>query len=237
MSHTDHDKDSLINKVRICYHNRWITFFTIIFSSLVTIIFWIFFFHTSLAAEFSTYMGIHDGYFLQHPHAKMDKATLQKIGELVSKGTLLSLDDLWSFQGTFYQTIITVLIALNAILGGFAFFMIKQSSNAKAREEATEEVKRYIESKSFDKEVKDITNTKVELIVNEKIGALQIDLASQIDFISTLAVEIESIKSKNDRITQLDNEFLEIKRHIALLASAVSQLDKSEDDGASLTLK
>ncbi|ENB7194860.1 hydrolase [Enterobacter bugandensis] len=237
MSHPHSSGSNASDKTRVCYHSRWVTFLSILFSSVATIVIWVLFFQTSLSAGFSSYLGIHNEYFLQHPHAKMDGSTLQKIGELVANGTLLSLDDLWSFQGTFYQTIITVLIALNAILGGFAFFMIKQSSNAKAREEATEEVKRYIESKSFDKEVKDITNTKVEHTVNDKIGSLQLDLASQIEFISTLTAEFESEKNKSDKITFLENELLEMKRHISLLATVIAQLDKSEDDDSSLILK
>ena len=237
MSHTHPGEGDSSGKTKICYHSRWITFLSILFSSVATVIVWVLFFQTALSAGFSSYLGIHTEYFLQHPHAQMDSTTLQKIGEMATNGTLLSLDDLWSFQGTFYQTIITVLIALNAILGGFAFFMIKQSSNAKAREEATEEVKRYIESKSFDKEVRDIINLKIASSVNEKIGALQIDLASQIDLISAFATEIEEIKNKSDKIEQLENDFKDIKRHIAFLASAVSQLDKSEDNDSSLTLK
>jgi hypothetical protein len=237
MSHTHSLGNSIADNPRICYHSRWVTFFSILFSSLATIAIWVLFFQISLSSGFTTYLGIHGEYFLQHPHAKMDSATLQRIGELASNGTLLSLDDLWSFQGTFYQTIITVLIASNAILGGFAFFMVKQSSNAKAREEAVAEVKRYIDSKSFDKEVKDITNAKVVLTVNEKIGALQMDLTSQIDFISALTTEIEYIKDKESNIEQLKAECLEMKRHISLLASVVSQLDKSEDNDSSLTLR
>jgi len=167
----------------------------------------------------------------------MDALTLHNIGELVSNGTLLSLDDLWSFQGTFYQTIITVLIALNAILGGFAFFMVKQSSNAKAREEAILEVKNYIESKSFDREVKDITNTKVELTVNQKIGALQLDLTSQIEIVSNLISDMEEVRKREELVKMLEGECAEMKRHISILAQALSQRDVSESDGSSLTLK
>lgn len=237
MSHTHTSENSSTGRKIICYHSNWVTFFSILFSSMATIAIWILLFQTSLSAGFSSYLGIQNEYFLQHPHAKMDSVTLQKIGELVSNGTLLSLDDLWSFQGTFYQTIITVLIALNAILGGFAFFMIKQSSNAKAREEAILEVKNYIDSKSFDREVKEITNSKVELTVTQKIGALQLDLTSQIEFISALTGEIKDIKNKNEKIDRLETEYSEIKRHISLLASIISQQDTSENDGSSLTLR
>jgi len=174
---------------------------------------------------------------LQHPNAQMDALTLHNIGELVSNGTLLSLDDLWSFQGTFYQTIITVLIALNAILGGFAFFMVKQSSNAKAREEAILEVKNYIESKSFDREVKEITNAKVELTINQKIGALQLDLTSQIDTVGGLISEVEELRKRDGKVKQLELECAEMKRYISILSHEISRRDNSENDGSSLTLE
>lgn len=222
---------------KICYHSRWITFISILFSSLATIVIWLLIFQFSLCVDFSTYLGIHNEYFLQNPKAEMSATTLQKIGELVSNRTLLSLDDLWSFQGSFYQTIITVLIALNAILGAFAFFMIKQSSNAKAREEAIVEVKRYIGSKNFYKEVEELTNRKVESIVNDKIGSLQFDLNAQIEYISGIASEIENKKNDSKKLLIIESEVMDIKRHLSLLASTLSQLDKSEDDNSSLVLK
>ncbi|MBE0762492.1 transmembrane HD family hydrolase, partial [Escherichia coli] len=50
---------------------------------------------------------------LKKPDVISDPKTLQNIGKMVTDGTLLSLDDFWSFQSNLYQTIITVLIALN----------------------------------------------------------------------------------------------------------------------------
>ncbi len=236
MSHTHLVEDNSPNNTKICYHSTWITCLSIAFSSIATIVVWVLVFQISLSAGFSSYFGIKTEYFLQHPHAQMDALTLHNIGELVSNGTLLSLDDLWSFQGTFYQTIITVLIALNAILGGFAFFMVKQSSNAKAREEAILEVQNYIESKSFDREVKEITNAKVESTVNQKIGALQLDLTSQIDTIGSLISEVEELRKRDERVKQLELECAEMKRHISILSHEISLRDNSENDGSSLTL-
>ncbi|MBK0091359.1 hydrolase [Erwinia sp. S59] len=237
MSETAPVENCSSQSTNICYHSKRITFLSILFSSIATLVVWILLFQSSLTSGFFTYLGIKNEYFLQHPHAQMDALTLHNIGELVSSGTLLSLDDLWSFQGTFYQTIITVLIALNAILGGFAFFMVKQSSNAKAREEAILEVKNYIESKSFDREVKEITNVKVESTINQKIGALQLDLTSQIDSIGGLISEIEGLRKKDEKINQLELECEEMKRHISVLAFEISRRDASENDGSSLILE
>lgn len=237
MSHQHTVENGSPNSTKICYHSKWVTFFSILFSSLATLVIWILLFQTSFSSGFASYFGIQSEYFLQHPHAPMDALTLHNIGELVSNGTLLSLDDLWSFQGTFYQTIITVLIALNAILGGFAFFMVKQSSNARAREEAILEVKNYIESKSFDREVKDITNSKVELVINQKVEALQLDFTSQLEVLGGLIAEVRENRKKDEKINKLETEYAEMKRHMSLLAQAVSQRDTSESDGSSLTLK
>jgi hypothetical protein len=222
---------------KICYHSKIITFLSIAFASVATFVAWIFFFQLSMSSGFSSYFSINNEYFLKHPGTTLDSHALQSIGEMVANGSLLSLDDLWSFQGTFYQTIITVLIALNAILCGFAFFMVKQSSNAKAREEAILEVKNYIESKSFDREVKDITNNKVELTINQKIGDLQFDLTSQLEVISHLVDDVKDFEKKDSRVEALEIECAEMKKHISLLASIISKQDTSENDGSSLTLK
>ncbi|HGK7544216.1 TPA: transmembrane HD family hydrolase, partial [Klebsiella pneumoniae] len=85
---------------------------------------------------------------------------------MVTDGTLLSLDDFWSFQSNLYQTIITVLIALNGIVAAFSFLIIKNSSTAKAKEEARDiavvEVNQYVESSKFEKEIKKILYEKIE---------------------------------------------------------------------------
>ncbi|MET1496069.1 hydrolase, partial [Yersinia enterocolitica] len=188
-------------RVRICYHNRWITACSILFSSVATIFAWVLVLQLTMKQGFLSYIGLSSQYFLKQPNSLKDPLTLHHIGELVANGTILSLDDLWSFQSSFYQTIITVLIAINAILGAFAFFMIKHSSNAKAREEAILEVKSYVESRSFDKEVKGI--------IYKKIEAVQLDMNSQIQLVEEMIANFEDVNSRIEtmdlRIVELEN--------------------------------
>ena len=56
------------------------------------------------------YTGYAESFILKNPNAEVDLFTLHTLGQLVMDGTLMSLDDLWSFQSSFYQTIISVLI-------------------------------------------------------------------------------------------------------------------------------
>ncbi|MCV5639873.1 hypothetical protein OFN49_33835, partial [Escherichia coli] len=68
-----------------------------------------------------------------------DSAQSEHLLELISNGTILSLDNLWTMQTGLYQTIITVLIAINAILCALSFVLIRNSTNSVAREEARKE--------------------------------------------------------------------------------------------------
>lgn len=123
-------------KTKLCHHSKWITFLSIVFCTLVTSFFWLFIFYLILRPSFYSYIGFADNFVLKKPDVISDPKTLQNIGKMVTDGTLLSLDDFWSFQSNLYQTIITVLIALNGIVAAFSFLIIKNSSTAKAKEEA-----------------------------------------------------------------------------------------------------
>ncbi|ASY78311.1 transmembrane HD family hydrolase [Pectobacterium polaris] len=146
---------------------------------------------------------------------------------MVKNGTLLSLDDFWSFQSNLYQTIITVLIALNAIIAAFSFFIIKNSSIENAREEArneaVSEVRRYIESIVFNNEIKSI--------LDEKIKSLQLDLASQIETVDELILTCNV-----GEINKLSIDYSELRRQLKVLAERVSELDKDETDGKELII-
>ncbi|OVZ83927.1 hypothetical protein CBW52_01545 [Yersinia kristensenii] len=163
---------------------------------------------------------------------------------MVTNGTLLSLDDFWSFQSNLYQTIITFLIALNGVIAAFSFFIIKTSSNAKAREEAraeaSNELKKYLESTRFVDEVKRVVRNKVEANLSEIVRSFQFDLeektadiAEQIDAIALLR---KDLKLDIDTIERINREHEDFKRYIAILAKSLSLVDRTEDAGADLTL-
>ncbi|EEW1036315.1 transmembrane HD family hydrolase [Escherichia coli] len=148
---------------------------------------------------------------------------------MVTDGTLLSLDDFWSFQSNLYQTIITVLIALNGIVAAFSFLIIKNSSTAKAKEEARDiavvEVNQYVESSKFEKEIK--------AILYEKIEPVQFDLLAQISSIDDIKL---SQQEHNQSFEKLEQELDGLKRNLKLIAESISLKDTSDEDGGNFIL-
>ncbi|AVX36653.1 hydrolase [Yersinia massiliensis] len=224
-------------RIKICYHNRWITVCSILFSSVATFFCWVFVLQLTMKHGFLSYLGLSNQYFLKEPNSLKDPLMLHHIGELVANGTILSLDDLWSFQSSFYQTIITVLIAINAILGAFAFFMVKHSSNAMAREEAIIEVNAHMDSIKFDKSVKAVIEDKVERKINEKIASTQFDLNEQIETISEIAGDISELRTLSEKVDAIAKENSELKRYINVLAKNIALKDTVDNDGGSFVLK
>ncbi|CQH25044.1 hypothetical protein [Yersinia enterocolitica] len=233
-------QDSTVNK----YHSIKVTFLTITFCSIATILIWLVVLHSVLEPSFFKNLGFAKDYVLKKPDQQFDPVMMHNIGEMVTNGTLLSLDDFWSFQSNLYQTIITFLIALNGVIAAFSFFIIKTSSNAKAREEAraeaSNELKKYLESTRFVDEVKRVVRNKVEANLSEIVGSFQFDLeektadiAEQIDAIALLR---KDLKLDIDTIERINREHEDFKRYIAILAKSLSLVDRTEDAGADLTL-
>lgn len=233
-------KDSKVST----FHSRSVTWITVAFCSVATVLVWLMVLHFILESNFFKNIAFAKDYVLKKPDQQFDPAMMHNIGEMVANGTLLSLDDFWSFQSSLYQTIITVLIALNGIIAAFSFFIIKTSSNAKAREEARaearDELKKYLESTRFVDEVKRVVRNKVEANLSEIVRSFQFDLeektadiAEQIDAIALIR---KDLKIDIDTIERINREHEDFKRYIAILAKNVSLADRTEDIGADLTL-
>lgn len=71
-------------RVRICYHNRWITACSILFSSVATIFAWVLVLQLTMKQGFLSYIGLSSQYFLKQPNSLKDPLTLHHIGELVA---------------------------------------------------------------------------------------------------------------------------------------------------------
>lgn len=245
----DNDKEPILvsaaqdSKVNT-YHSRSVTCITVAFCSVATILVWLVVLHLVLEPNFFKNIAFAKDYVLKKPDQQFDPAMMHNIGEMVANGTLLSLDDFWSFQSSLYQTIITVLIALNGVIAAFSFFIIKTSSNAKAREEARvearDELNKYLESTRFVDEVKRVVRNKVEANLSEIVRSFQFDLeektadiAEQIDAIELIRTDL---KIDIDTMERINREHEDFKRYIAILAKNVSLADVTEDIGADLTL-
>lgn len=174
---------------------------------------------------FLKYTNLADAVVLNYPDKVQDPHTLYTIGQLVTNGTLMSLDDLWSFQSSFYQTIITFLIAINGIIGALAFVFIKSSSNDKAQEAAIAHSKTYIASADF--------KERVGNAVDDRISGVQYDFQNATD---ELWKAKQMIEEKNDEIERLAREQQELRRHVSIISKTLATFDRDEEQGGDLEI-
>jgi len=206
----------------------------IICTSLITVTFaiiglWWALQHFS-APSILKYTGYADSFVIKKPNAEVDLFTLHMLGELVMNGTLMSIDDLWSFQSSFYQTIVSVLIAINAILAVFAFVFVKISSHDKAVDSAIEHTQKYIDSLEFKQDV----NKASESILEETKNGFE---STAEEFSKNSDLLFASNQDHLDKITYMEKEQAEMKRQLHIMASKIAENDKSEKDGQTLELR
>ncbi len=150
---------------------------------------------------------------------KIDNFTTSyMIGQLAKNGTVMSLDDLWEFQSSFYQTFITFLIAINGLIAAFSVIYIKSTS-----EEKVEEIsKRHFDGELFKYKLEE----KVASYASEKFGQTQEELNNSLG-------EVDKIF---ERLQRIENEFDAIRQQIKHTSNRVAMLDSSEMDGGELLL-
>lgn len=171
-------------------------------------------------------LGFISKFFLLHPQELNKSEHLNTILPLISNGTIMSINDLWNFQNSLYQTIITVLIGLNAALATLSFFMIRNSSGNAAREEAIKEVERHIASQAF--------NDRVKKIIHKKLKSTEIDFNHLQDLLSEITDttslhkdEIASIKTSQNKF---NNDVDGINKQINIIAGKIAEDDNEEDN-------
>ncbi len=198
----------------------------VILVTATTLFFWLLILQCLSNPTFLKYTNLADSVFLTSQHKVNDPYTLYTVGKLAQSGMLMSLEDLWSFQSAFYQTIVTFLIAINGIIGALAFVFIKSSSNDKAQEAAIGHSKTYIGSADFAE--------RVSHAVDERITGVQYDYQAALEELYKAKLTIEE---KNMEIERLAREQTEIRRHLRIVSRAVSEADKTEQDGGDLMLE
>lgn len=117
-----------------------------------------------------------------------------------------SLTDLWKYQASLYELIISVLIGINAVTAILAFIYVHGK--------ADEIVNDYIRSDEF----------------NRNLEKAYVDFAPELlDSVTKLENTISEIESMKN---ELDNQ----KKNIAIIAHHISQLDNSEEFASNQTL-
>lgn len=118
----------------------------------------------------------------------------------------IDLFQLWGYQTSLYEVIITTLIGINAVTAILAFVYM----HGKAKEEAEEKVKEYLEGAEFEK----------------------IWMKKNADF----SPELESFEEATRTINQLSNEVDDLQRQIRMLSRKIANMDTSEEELANNTL-
>lgn len=111
---------------------------------------------------------------------------------MVKEKSIISVDDLWSLQVSFYQTIVSVLIALNAVIVGGAFVVIRSSSKEEVIKQSIIQFEEFSRSSDFTKVVQ--KKAKKEL---SKINATYEDIFDTIESLS------ERLKASEDDLRQV----------------------------------
>ncbi|HDL7646292.1 TPA: hypothetical protein PXO92_002929 [Yersinia enterocolitica] len=236
--------DNLGARIFKNYQDNRTVWLTIVLCSVATALTWLIVLHFILQSDFYKNIFFAKDYVLKKPDQQFDPLMMHNIGEMVANGTLLSVDDFWSFQSSIYQTIITFLIALNGIIAAFSFLIIKTSSNAKARaearEEAVAEIQKYLDSSTFIDQVKRVVRNKVDANLSEMVRTFQFDLDSKTDVIAdqidAIAQLRNELKLDADTIDRINKEHEDFGRYITILSKNASFADREEEDGANLVL-
>ena len=127
------------------------------------------------------------------------------------------------YLGSFYQTIVTILIAVNAIIATFAFIIINNGSKEKAMEVAINHVQMYINSSEFSK--------------NVSCAAADFLKNSRNDYSETTDMVEEKLEILEDYIERLEEYKREINKQISHIAYKVAILDTKDNKNDNYNLK
>lgn len=123
------------------------------------------------------------------------------VGRMIREKTLISVDTLWSLQVSFYQTLISVLIALNAVIVGGAFVVIRSSSKAEVVKESKSHFEEFSKAGEFTKIIEKIAKKEIQKI-NATYG----------DMLDGLSNHETRIKSSEDAIIQVSSRLAELDK-------------------------
>lgn len=160
-----------------------------------------------------SYLGYADSVALANADNINDPFTSHIVGELVKNGTLISLEDVWSFQTGFYQTIITFLIAINGLIAAISVIYIKSTSEEKA-EEIT---KKHMHSECFNH----MLNVKIESEAEVRLRIVQSDLNST----------ARNFEDAFETVQRLEMENQSLRQQIKVISERIASLDTSESEG------
>ncbi|RUT76994.1 phosphohydrolase [Marinobacter sp. NP-6] len=155
-----------------------------------------------------------------------DSQMKQETNELSKNSTAISLKEYWGFQSSFYETVITILIAINGLIAAAAVLYIRGSSHEKAESAANE----YLEGPLF----KYILNDSVSSQWKEQLHSAQADINNIIKDLELYPETIEILRTNYERL-QTENK--ELKQQIRVIAERIASSDTSDNEGSAFQIK
>lgn len=150
----------------------------------------------------------HSQYVPSREMKELDSYEQLVIERMVKEKTLISVDTLWSLQVSFYQTMISILIALNAAIVGGAFVIIRSSSRAEVVKESKAHFDEFSKTGGLAKIVE--RKAKKEL---HKLNATYGDLFDGLSVQGAVVTDHETrIKSSEDAIIQVSSRLAELDK-------------------------
>lgn len=149
-----------------------------------------------------------------------------QMGKQFSENTeQLDLKEVWAFQASLYQTVITFLIAINGFVAALSVLYIKINSEDKAEDAA----KSYVKGDGFGVFIEDVISRKSK----KKLRQLQQDYSSTLDDFN---LEINGINDLKISMEALKNENSDLKRQLRIMSTKLSKLDSEDKEGGDLEL-
>ncbi len=148
----------------------------------------------------------HSQYVPAREMKELDSYEQLVIERMVKEKTLISVDALWSLQVSFYQTMISILIALNAAIVGGAFVIIRSSSRAEVVKESKAHFDEFSKTGGLAKIVE--RKAKKEL---HKLNATYGDMFDGLSVQGDIVTDHETrIKLSEDAIIQVSSRLAEL---------------------------
>ena len=198
--------------------SKW-TFFssTLLGSILCTLLGLVFILAIILYSPLTEILTHHSSFVLMRPYTELDQYEQVLVSRMIREKTILSAETLWSLQSSFYQTIVSVLIALNAAILAIAFFIIRTSSKEEAKREASAKFDEYIAGRDFSSLVKKFARKEID-----KINSTYGDLLDQSDQLK------RRLDAHDTELDYLDEDIEHISKKLSLLDSSEDSHDSNQ---------
>jgi signal transduction histidine kinase len=174
--------------------------------------------HTLASAAFSTCIALvvvlaiihfaplsdiiisHSQYVPVKDYEELDQYEQIVVERMIRNKAIISVDSLWSLQVSFYQTIVSVLIALNAVIVGSAFVVIRSSSKDEVVKQSITQFEEFSRSASFTKVVQRKAKSEISKI-NSTYGDMMDELEKHHNRLDSAE---DNIKQIVGRLAEMD---------------------------------